>query len=114
MDLRIKLKPRNKPRKYTIKAQNLNYAYYQILDKLPALSCFTYGSRGNGSRYAGRRGYNNRNEMLYVYNVESFKRGKYRKNKHYDVYIYSIPMQLLDIVKMDIRQHNRNFTIKML
>jgi hypothetical protein len=30
MDLRIKLKPR----KYTIKAQNLNYAYYQILDKL--------------------------------------------------------------------------------
>ena len=80
MDLRIKFKPR----KYTIKAQDLNWAYYQI------------------------------NDMLYVYNVESFKRGKYRKNKHYDVYIYSIPMQLLDIVKMDVCQHNRNFTIKML
>jgi hypothetical protein len=108
MDLRIKFKPR----KYTVKAQSLNYAYYQILDKLPALSCFTYGSRSNGSQFSGR--YNNRNEMLYVYNVESFKRGKYRKNKHYDVYVYSIPMQLLDIVKMEVHQHHRNFTIKML
>lgn len=108
MDLRIKFKPR----KYTIKAMSLNDAYYQILDKLPTLACFTYGSRGNGSRFAGR--YDTRNEMLYVYNIESFKRGKHHKNKHYDVYIYSIPMQLLDIVKMDIRQHNRNFTIKML
>lgn len=108
MDLRIKLKPR----KYTIKAQNLNYAYYQILDKLPALACFTYGSRGNGSQFAGR--YNNRNEMLYVYNVESFKRGKYRKNKHYDVYVYSIPMALLDTFKMDIHQNKRNFALKML
>lgn len=108
MDLRIKLKHR----KYTIKAQNLNYAYHQILDKLPALACFTYGVRRNGSQFAGR--YDNRNEMLYVYNVESFKRGKHHKNKHYDVYVYSIPMQLLDIVKMDVRQHNRNFSIKML
>lgn len=108
MDLRIKLKPR----KYTINAQNLNYAYYQILDKLPALGSFTYGIRGNGSKFTGR--YDIRNEMLYVYNVETFKRGKYRKNKHYDVYVYSIPMKLLDIVKMEVCQKNRNFTIKML
>jgi hypothetical protein len=108
MDLRIKLKPR----KYTIKAQNLNYAYYQILYKLPASAYFTYGIRPNGSQFTGR--YNTCNEMLYVYNVESFKRGKYRKNKHYDVYVYSIPMKLLDIVKMEVCQKNRNFTIKML
>ena len=109
MDLRIKLKPR----KYTICADNINFASSEILlRKLPALACFTYGSRGNGSQFAGR--YDNRNEMLYVYNIESFKRGKYRKNKHYDVYVYPIPMQLLDIVKMDVCQHNRNFTIKML
>lgn len=107
MDLRIKFKPR----KYTIKAQDLNYAYYQILDKLPASACFTYGSR-NGSQFSGR--YDDRNGMLYVYNVESFKRGKHRKNKHYDVYIYSIPMQLLDVIKMEVRQNSRNFTIKML
>lgn len=108
MDLRIKLKPR----KYTIKAQNLNYAYYQILDKLPASACSTYGIRPNGSQFTGK--YNTCTEMLYVYNVESFKRGKYRKNKHYDVYVYSIPMKLLDIVKMEVCQKNRNFTIKML
>lgn len=108
MDLKIKLKPR----KYTIKAQNLMYAYYQILNKIPALACWTYGSRRNGSQFAGR--YDSRNEILYVYNVESFKRGKHRKNKHYDFYVYSIPMALLDIIKMDIQQKHRNFTIKML
>lgn len=108
MDLRIKLKPR----KYTIKVQNLNYAYYQILDKIPALACLTYGSRRNGSQFVGR--YDSHNEMLYVYNVESFKRGKHHKNKHYDVYIYSISMKILDAVKMNIQQHNRNFTIKTL
>ena len=41
MSFRIKFKPR----KYTIKANNLNHVYDQILDKLPALACFTYGSR---------------------------------------------------------------------
>ena len=108
MDLKINLKPR----KYTIKAQDLNYAYYQILYNLPASACFTYGVRGNGSRFSGR--YDSHNEILYVYNIESFKRGKYRKNKHYNVYVYSIPMQLLDIVKMEVCQNSRNFTIKML
>ena len=50
----------------------------------------------------------------YVYNVEVFKRGKHHKNKHYDFYLYSIPMSLLNIVKMDIKQHHRNFTVRML
>lgn len=107
MDLRIKLKPR----KYTIKAQNLYYAYYNFLDKIPPLGCFTYGSR-NGSTFSAR--YNDRTQTLYVYNVEVFKRGKHRKNKHYDFYLYTIPMGLLDIVKMDIKQNYRNFSIKML
>lgn len=108
MDLRIKIKPR----KYTIKALSLNDAYYQFSYKLPALSCFTYGSRGNGSTFSAR--YNDRTQTLYVYNVEVFKRGKHRKNKHYDFYLYAIPMGLLDVVKMDIKQNHRNFTIKML
>lgn len=101
-----------KPRKYTIKANNLNYVFHKILDKLPVLACSTYGIRSNGSQFNGL--YNNNNEMLYVYNVELFKRGKYRKNKHYDVYVYSIPIKLLDIVKMEVHQHNRNFTVKMI
>lgn len=108
MDFRIKFKPR----KYTIKAQSLNYAYYDILDKIPPLACFTCGSRRNGSKFNAR--YNDKTQTLYVYNVEVFKRGKHRKNKHYDLYLYTIPMGLLDAVKMDIKQNHRNFTIKML
>lgn len=105
MNIRIKFKPR----KYTIKAQSLDYAYYNFLDKLPALACFTHGSRGNGSTFSAR--YNDRTQTLYVYNVEVFKRGKHRKNKHYDFYLYAIPMGLLDTVKIDIKQNHRYFKI---
>ena len=100
------------PRKYTINAQNLNSAYYEFLNKIPALACFTYGGRTNGSKYQALC--DDRTKTLYVYNVEVFKRGKHHKNKHYDFYLYSIPMSLLNIVKMDIKQHHRNFTVKML
>ena len=106
--MRIKIKPR----KYTIYASNMNAAYSEMLYKLPAVACFTVGKRGNGSWFCGR--YSDRVQTLYVYNAEVFKRGKHHKNKHYDFYVYSIPMELLDTVKMDIRQHKRNFTIKML
>ncbi len=100
------------PRKYTITAKNLDSAYYEFLNKMPAFACFTYGMCGNGSKYQAIC--NDRTKTLYVYNVEVFKRGKHHKNKHYDFYLYSIPMNLLNIVKMDIKQHRRNFTVKML
>jgi hypothetical protein len=108
MDLIIKFKPR----KYTIYASNMNSAYSQMLYKLPAAACFTIGTRGNGSRFNGRL--NIKSETLFVYNVEVFKRGKHKLNKHYDFYVYSIPMTLLDTFKMDVHQNMRNFTIKML
>ena len=109
MDLRIKFKPR----KYTIYASNMNAAYSQMLYKLPAAACFSIGSRRNGSKFCGRVSIKT-DDMLYVYNVEVFKRGKHKSNKHYDFYVYSIPMVLLDTFKMDIHQNKRNFTIKML
>lgn len=96
MDLRIKLKPR----KYTIKASNFNNAYSEMLYKLPAAACFTIGIRGNGTRFNGRL--SDRTNTLFVYNVEVFKRGKHHKTKHYDFYVYSIPIALLDTFKMDI------------
>lgn len=108
MDLRIKFKPR----KYTIYASNMNAAYSEMLYKLPTAACFTIGSRGNGSSFCGR--YSDRAQTLYVYNVEVFKRGKYRKKKYYDFYVYSIPIVLLDTFKMNIHQNKRNFTLKML
>ena len=108
MGFRIKFTPR----KYTIKAKNLDSAYSEFLYKIPAFTCFTYGGGGNGSKYQALC--DNRTKTLYVYNVEVFKRGKHHKNKHYDFYLYSIPISLLNIVKMDIEQHRRNFTVKML
>lgn len=108
MDLRIKFKPR----KYTIYASNMNAAYSEMLYKLPAAACFSVGGRGNGSRFCGRLSI--KSETLFVYNVELFKRGKHKSNKHYDFYVYSIPMALLDTFKMDVHQNMRNFTIKML
>lgn len=107
MGFRIKFTPR----KYTITAKNLNSAYSEFLNKIPAFTCFTYGG-GNGSKYQAIC--NDRTKTLYVYNVEVFKRGKHHKNKHYDFYLYTIPMSLMDIIKMDIKQHHRNFTVKML
>ena len=108
MGFRIKFTPR----KYTITAKNLDSAYSEFLNKIPAFTCFAYGGGGNGSKYQAMC--DNRTKTLYVYNVEVFKRGKHHKNKHYDFYLYTIPMSLLDIVKMDIKQHHRNFTVKML
>ena len=109
MGFRIKFTPR----KYTINAQNLDSAYHEFLNtKITAFACSTYGVKANGSKYQVLC--DDRTKTLYVYNVEVFKRGKHHKNKHYDFYLYSIPMSLLNIVKMDIKQHHRNFTVKML
>ena len=109
MGFRIKFTPR----KYTITAKNLNSAYSEFLNtKITAFVCSTYGVKANGSKYQAM--VDDRTKTLYVYNVEVFKRGKHHKNKHYDFYLYSIPMNLLNIVKMDIKQHRRNFTVKML
>lgn len=108
MTFRIKFTPR----KYTIKAKNLDSAYHEFLNKIPAFACYTCGGRANGSKYQAMCDI--RTQTLYVYNVEVFKRGKHYKNKHYDFYLYSIPMSLLNIVKMDIKQHHRNFAVKML
>lgn len=108
MGFRIKFTPR----KYTIKAKNLDSAYHEFLNKIPAFTCYTCGGRVNGSKYQAMCDI--KTQTLYVYNVEVFKRGKHHKNKHYDFYLYSIPMSLLNIVKMDIKQHHRNFAVRML
>ena len=108
MGVRIKFTPR----KYTIKAKNLDSAYHEFLNKIPKYACYTYGGRSSGSKYQAMCDI--RTQTLYVYNVEVFKRGKHHKNKHYDFYLYSIPMSLLNIVKMDIKQHHKNFTVRML
>ena len=48
---------------------------------------------------------------VYGYNIEVFKRGKHRKNKHYVVYRYSFPIEMFKLLNVEIRQGNRTFKI---
>lgn len=50
-------------------------------------------------------------KYVYGYNIEVFKRGKYRKNKHYIVYRYSFPIEMFKLLNVEISQGNRTFKI---
>lgn len=48
---------------------------------------------------------------VYGYNIEVFKRGKHRKNKHYIVYRYEFPVELFKLLNVKIKQGSRTFKI---
>ena len=52
-------------------------------------------------------------DMKYVYgfNIEVFKRGKHRKNKHYVVYVYRFPIEMFNLLNVEIEQGHRTFKI---
>lgn len=64
--------------------------------------CFCYSTFGNGwmnSKY------------VYGYNIEVFKRGKYRKDKHYVIYRYTFPKEIFQMLNVCIKQGSRTFKI---
>ena len=48
---------------------------------------------------------------VYGYNIEVFKRGKHRKNKHYVIYRYTFPMEMFKLLNVEINQGSRTFKI---
>jgi hypothetical protein len=67
-----------------------------------ANQCFCYSSFGNGwinSKY------------VYGYNIEVFKRGKHRHNKHYVIYRYTFPKEIFRLLNVRIKQGSRTFKI---
>jgi len=48
---------------------------------------------------------------VYGYNIEVFKRGKHRKNKHYIIYRYTFPLEMFKLLNVEIKQGNRTFKI---
>ena len=48
---------------------------------------------------------------VYGYNIEVFKRGKHRKNKHYVIYRYTFPMEMFKLLNVEIKQGSRTFKI---
>ena len=87
--------------------QNAMDRFHNIL---PSVTCFTVSGYGS---YYGTISTRNHNgpEYAYCYNVQVFKRGKHRKNKHYTLYVYKFDLRLLDILKLNVDQNKRNFKI---
>lgn len=55
---------------------------------------------------------NHRNEKyVFGYNIEVFKRGKHRHNKHYVVYRYEFPIEIFKLLNIEIKQGYRTFKI---
>ena len=88
--------------------------FYSAIDKFnrvtPPVTCFTISKYGS---YYGpiKRKNDTGPEYIYCYNVDVFKRGKHKKNKHFTLYVYRIDIRLLDILGMKVEQKRRNFRI---
>jgi len=50
-------------------------------------------------------------KYVFGYNIEVFKRGKHRHNKHYVVYRYTFPIEMFDLLNVKIEQGSRTFKI---
>ncbi len=50
-------------------------------------------------------------KYVYGYNIEVFKRGKHRKNKHYAVYRYTFPIEMFKLLNVEIKQGTKTFKI---
>ena len=68
--------------------------------------CFTYSS-DFGNAWANGFIVSNITKV-YGYNIEVFKRGKHRKNKHYVIYRYEFPVEFFKFVNVIIIQGEKN------
>lgn len=68
----------------------------------PVNQCFTYSSFGYGWMNS---------EYVYGYNIEVFKRGKHRHNKHYVIYKYAFPKEVFKLLNVEIHQGSRTFKV---
>ena len=50
-------------------------------------------------------------KCVYGYNIEVFKRGKNRKDKHYVIYRYTFPIEIFKLLNVEIKQGSRTFKI---
>ena len=70
--------------------------------------CFVYSSNFGNAYTDSLRG---DPKIIYGYNIEVFKRGKHRKNKHYVIYRYSFPVEMFKLLNIQINQGTRTFKI---
>lgn len=70
--------------------------------------CFCYSSNFGS---AWTNSYITNNTTVYGYNIEVFKRGKHRHNKHFVVYRYAFPIEMFKLLNIEIKQGPRTFKI---
>lgn len=70
--------------------------------------CFGY-STNFGSAWTNA--YGTHSTKVYGYNIEVFKRGKHRQNKHYVIYRYEFPVEMFNLLNVEIKQGTRTFKI---
>lgn len=68
----------------------------------PVNQCFSYTSFGHGWKNS---------EYVFGYNIEVFKRGKHRHNKHYVIYKYAFPKEVFKLLNVEIHQGSRSFKV---
>ena len=86
--------------------------YRNAMDRFHSVTpicCATYS--GYGNYYGTFKSKGAEPNYAYCFNVDVFKRGKHRKNKHYTLYVYKIDLRPLDLLGMKIEQHQRHFRI---
>ena len=71
--------------------------------------CFCYSSNFGS---AWTNSYVTNNTTVYGYNIEVFKRGKHRHNKHFIVYRYAFPIEMFKLLNVEIIQGPRTFKIR--
>ena len=70
--------------------------------------CFCYSSNFGS---AWTNSYVTNNTTVYGYNIEVFKRGKHRNNKHYVIYKYTFPKEVFKLLNVEIHQGSRTFKV---
>lgn len=71
--------------------------------------CFTCSSQFGDAYTDSLRG---DSKIVYGYNIEVFKRGKHRHNKHFMIYLYKFPIEMFKLLNVEIQQKQRRFIIK--
>ena len=100
-----------KPRIYTIKtASSPVEAANAAFNKISYLLSHTCGYHGKCHYSWVQKVFNSKDDnIIYCYNVETFKRGKYKGKKYYIVYVYKFDLNLLSELRLSVIQKTRNF-----
>lgn len=101
MILKYKLKPYSEFSGKGTKKQ----AMYDLWDRWNISAYPTHYSSLYGS-FSDRLG---DDKYAWLYTIQVYKRGKYRKNKHYNVKIYRVPLALLEIMRIKVYQKKNGF-----